>query len=63
MTANKQEKANRLLEALVAHLSESLDPDRVDDWLEQELDALLAQADKVRLNEVVTAEQIGVTVR
>ena len=40
MTANKQEKANRLLEALVAHLSESLDPDRVDDWLEQELDAL-----------------------
>ncbi|MBG14446.1 MAG: hypothetical protein CL553_15265 [Alcanivorax sp.] len=63
MTANKQEKANRLLEALVAHLSESLDPDRVDDWLEQELDALLAQADKVRLNEVVTAEQIGITVR
>ena len=63
MTANKQEKANRLLEALVAHLSESLDPDRGDDWLEQELDALLAQADKVRLNEVVTAEQIGITVR
>ncbi len=45
MTANKQEKANRLLEALIAHLSESLDPDRLDDWLEQELDALLAQAD------------------
>ena len=63
MTANKQEKANRLLEALIAHLSESLDPDRLDDWLEQELDALLAQADTVRLNEAVTAEQIGVTVR
>ena len=41
MTANKQEKANRLLEALIAHLSESLDPDRLDDWLEQELDDLL----------------------
>jgi hypothetical protein len=63
VTANKQEKANRLLEALVVHLSESLDPDRVDDWLEQELDDLLAQADTVRLGEVVTAEQIGTTVR
>ena len=35
MTANKQEKANRLLDAMVAHFQETLDPDRLDGWLDQ----------------------------
>lgn len=59
--ANKQTKANRLLDALVAHFQETLDPERIDDWLEAELDFLLAQAQRLTLNDVVSAEQIHAT--
>ncbi|MFP1677359.1 hypothetical protein ACLD02_01615 [Alloalcanivorax sp. C16-2] len=63
MTANKQSKADRLLDALVAHFQETLDPDRLDGWLEAELDFLLEQAGALTLNEVVSADQILDTAR
>tara|TARA_R110001606_G_scaffold261206_11_gene409384 strand:- start:149 stop:1129 length:981 start_codon:yes stop_codon:yes gene_type:complete len=63
VTDDKHKKASRLLDALVAHFQEQLAPEHLDAWLEQELDALLAQAATVRLDEVVSAEQINITVR
>ena len=63
MTANKQSKADRLLDALVAHFQETLDPDQLDGWLEAELDFLLEQAETLTLDEVVNADQILDTAR
>ncbi|GAA5132378.1 hypothetical protein [Alloalcanivorax gelatiniphagus] len=61
--ANKQDKADRLLDALIAHVQETLDPERVDAWLEGELDFLLAWAEQLTLGQVVSAEQVRVTAR
>jgi len=61
--ANKQEKADRLLDALVAHVHETLEPGRIDAWLEGELDFLLEQAERLTLGEVVSAEQVRITAR
>lgn len=61
--ANKQNRANRLLDAQVAYFQETLDPERIGGWLEAELDFLLAQAEHLTLDEVVSAEQVRVTAR
>lgn len=61
MTDDKHKKADRILDALVRHLETQLAPEHLDQWLEQELDVLLAQAATVRLGEVVSAEQVSIT--
>ncbi|QJX02610.1 hypothetical protein HML84_14560 [Alcanivorax sp. IO_7] len=48
---------------MVAHFQETLDPDRLDGWLEAELDFLLEQAGGLTLNEVVSADQVLTTAR
>lgn len=63
MTDDKHKKASRLLDALIAHIHETLGPETLDRWLTGELDALLEQAGSVRLNETVSPEQISTTAR
>lgn len=63
VTDDKHKKANRLLEGLIAHIHDRLDPGVLDGWLSEELDYLLEKAETVTLNEAVTPEQISVTAR
>lgn len=63
MTDDKHKTAKRLLEALITHVHDRLDPAMLDPWMAGELDFLLRQAETVRLREAVSAEQISATAR